>query len=109
MECEAVLLKLTHEGHLGFNKCKLRAKDTVYWPGLNDHLEKLILNCDLCLKCSHSKCKQKPSMSLDQEIPLHPWAKLVTDIFHFEEASYWLIVDYTSRFPVVCKLSLMTG
>ena len=32
-KCEAVL-KLIHEGHLGLNKCKLCAKDTVYWPGL---------------------------------------------------------------------------
>ena len=32
---EAVL-KLIHEGHLGLNKCKLHAKDTIYWPGLND-------------------------------------------------------------------------
>ena len=44
------ILKLIHEGHLGLNKCKLRAKDTVYWPELNDQLEKLILNCELCLK-----------------------------------------------------------
>ena len=107
-KCEGIL-KLVHEGHLGLNKCKLRAKDTVYWPGLNDQLEKLILNCELCLKYSHSKCKQKPSISLAQEIPLHPWSKLATDIFHFDGASYLLIVDYTSRFPVVHKLSSMTG
>ena len=48
-------------------------------------------------------------MSLGQEIPLHPWSKLVTDIFHFEGASYLLILTYTSRFPVVHKLSSMTG
>ena len=36
---EAVL-KLIHEGHLGLSKSKLCAKDTVYWPGLNDQLEK---------------------------------------------------------------------
>ena len=47
-------------------------------------------------------------MSLCQKIPLHPWSKLATDIFHFEGASYLLIVDYTSRFPVVSKLSSMT-
>ena len=52
------ILKLIHEGHLSLNKCKLRAKDAVYWPGLNDQLEKLTLNCELCLKYSHSKCKQ---------------------------------------------------
>ena len=87
----------------------LHVKETVYWPGLNDQLENLVLNCELCLKYSQSKCKQKPTMSLGQEIPLHPWTKLATDLFHFEGASYLLIVDYTSRFLVVCKLSSMTG
>ena len=103
------ILNLIHEGHLGLNKCKLRAKDTVYWPGLNELLEELDLNCELCLKYSFSKCKQKSSQSLVQEIPVHPWTKIATDIFHFESSSYLLIVDYTSRFPVACKLSSMTG
>ena len=90
-------------------KCKLRAKDTVYWPGLNDQLEKLILNCELYLRYSHSKHMHKPSTALGQEIPLYPWTKLGTDIFHVESASHLLIVDYASKFPVVCKLSSMTG
>ena len=102
-------LQLIYEGHLGLGKCKLRANGTVYWPGLNDQLDKLVLNCQLCLKYSHSKCKQKPSTSLGQEMPMHPWTMIVTDIFHFESASYLLIVDYTSRFPVVWKLSSVTG
>ena len=88
-------LHLIHKGHLGLGKCKLRAKDTVYWPGLNDQLEMWILNCELSLKYSHSKCKQKPSTSLGQEIPVQPWSKLATDIFHFEGTSYLLMVDYT--------------
>ena len=46
---------------------------------------------------------------LGQEIPLYPWTKLATDIFHFEGVSYLLIVDYTSRYPVVRKLASMTG
>ena len=48
-------------------------------------------------------------MSLGQEIPLHAWTKLATNIFHFEGASYLLIVDYTSRFLAVYKLSSMIG
>ena len=71
-KCQAVL-NLIHEGHLGLNKCKPRAKDTVYWSDLNNQLEKLVLDCELCLKYSSSKCKQKPSQSLEQEIPVHPW------------------------------------
>ena len=81
----------------------------MYWPGLNDHLKKLILNCELCLKYSHAKCKPKTTTCLGQEIPVHSWSKLATDIFHFEGALYLLIVDYTSRFPVVCMLTSMTG
>ena len=42
------ILKLIHERHLGLNKCKLHTKNTLYWPGLNDQLEKHVLNCDLC-------------------------------------------------------------
>ena len=41
---------------------------------------------------------QKPTMSLGHKIPLHPWTKLATDLFHFKGASYLLIVDYTRRF-----------
>ena len=40
------IVKLIHEGHLGLNRCMLHAKETVYWPGLNDQLKKkLVLNC----------------------------------------------------------------
>ena len=53
---EAILNQI-HDSHLGLNKHKLHAKQTVYWPGLNDQLEKLVLNCQLCLKYSNSKKK----------------------------------------------------
>ena len=46
---------------------------------------------------------------LGQEVPLYPWTKLATDVFHFEGVSYLLVVYYTRRFPVVCKFTLMTG
>ena len=107
-KCPATI-NLIHKGHLGLNKCKLRVEDTVYWPDLNEQLEKLVLNCKLCLKYSFSKNNQKPSQSLGQEIPVHPWTKLATDIFHFESSSHLLIVYYTSRFPVVHKLSSIRG
>ena len=47
-------------------------------------------------------------MSLEQEIPLHPWTKVTNDIFYFDDDSYLLIADYPSRFPVVRKLTSTT-
>ena len=100
---------MIHEGHLALTKCKLREKETVYWPSINNQLEKFILNCQLCPKHSQSKCKLTPNMSLGQEIPAFPWTKLATGIFHFEGDSSLLLVDYTSRYPVICKLTSMTA
>ena len=103
------ILQMMHEGHLGLGKCKLLVKDTVYWPGINEQLEQLVLNCELCLKYSKVKCRQPSDMSLGQEILIHLWTKIATDIFYFDGASYLLIVNYTSRFPVMRKLTSMTA
>ena len=43
------------------------------------------------------------------EIPIHPRSKLALNIFHFEDDSYLLFIDYTSRFVIIRKLSSMTG
>ena len=103
------ILKQIHDSHLGLTKCKLRAKQAVYWPGLNDQLEQLILNCQLCLKYSRSKQKPDTHSALGQEVPIFPWMKVATDLFHREGNSYLLLIDYARRFPVVRKLTSMTA
>ena len=67
-----------------------------------------MLNCQLCLKHSQGKHKPKPIPSFGQEIPAVPGTKCASDIFHFQNDSYLLIVDFTSRFPVICKLTSLT-
>ena len=103
------ILNLIHEGHLGLNKCKLRAKETVYWLGINEQLEQLILNCQLCLKYSRSKDKTTSHMALGHNVPPIPWSKVTMDIFHYESCSYLLMVDYTSRFPIVREVKSMSA
>ena len=89
-QCKAIL-KLLHIGHLGLNKCKLRAKKTVYWPGLNYQLEDLVLNCELCLKYSTAKNKLYPSLSLGQKVPLYPWTKWSTMCCTLREPHIYLL------------------
>ena len=104
---QETILRQIHDSHLGLTKCKLRAKQAVYWLGLNEQLEQLILNCHLCLKYFRAKRKTNECSTLGQEVPITPWMKLATDLFHFEGQSYLLIVDYTSRFPIVRRLTSM--
>ena len=80
MQKEKKFLKQIHEGHLGLNKCQMHAKETVYWPGLNDQLEQLILNCQLCLKFSRLKKK-------DTTYSSRSWSTPGT----MEQSSYWHI------------------
>ena len=101
------MIQLLHTGHLGLEKCLNRVKQAMYWPGLYDEFKDLIINCTTCLKFS----AQKPTSNKQHaghEIPVHPWSKLASDIFYFEGDSYLFIVDYTSNFPIIRKLSSMT-
>ena len=69
---------------------------------INSDIEQFVATCQPCLKyaASNKKCPEKKNQ-LGQEIPVTPWTKLGTDIFTLDGVNYLLIVDYTSKFPVV--------
>ena len=50
-----------------------------------------------------------PNTALGYEIPSVPWSKVATDIFHFKSQSYLLVVNYTSRFPIVREIKSMSA
>ena len=98
------ILKLIHEGHLGLNKCKLHAKETVYWPGLNDQLENLVLNCELCLKYSNSKCKQESSLSLDKKCQYALGPNWQQTCFILRESPIYLLLTVLAGFQLCTNL-----
>ena len=69
----------------------------------------MVQNCETCLKFSPNNCKPKPENTLGHEVPVIPWTKLATDIFTFDNENYLLVVDYTSKFPIIYKLLSMTA
>ena len=50
-----------------------------------------------------------PCTALGHEVPLVPWSKVATDIFHYESHSYLLIVEYPSRFPIVREIKSVSA
>ena len=87
--------KKLHSGHQGVTKIKLRARDSVFWPGMSQDIEQLVSTCTSCQEFRNAK---KPEPILPHQIPSNPWTKVGTDIFHLHNEHYVIIVDYTSKF-----------
>ncbi|KAJ8377185.1 hypothetical protein SKAU_G00077650 [Synaphobranchus kaupii] len=95
-----VLARL-HEGHLGVVKCRERARRSVWWPGLSQQLNELVLNCRTCSK--ERQNSTEPMMP--SEYPDRPWQKVGADLFTLGRDNYLLVVDYASRFVEIALLT----
>ena len=95
-----VLVKL-HNAHQGMDRTKRRARQTVYWPKMNNQIEKMVNRCRECLKHKPSKPKEplKP-----HPIPSRPWEKVGSDLFQLAGTIYIVITDYYSLWPEVYEL-----
>ena len=98
------ILSRIHQGHQGIVKCRLRARTSVWWPGISQDISNMIENCNPC--CKNFQIRSEPMIS--SVLPQHPWEKIGTDLFELKGNSYLLLVDYFSRFIEVVKLSSTT-
>ena len=39
------VLEQIHEGHLGIEKCMLKARDSVFWPGISNDIRDTVEKC----------------------------------------------------------------
>ena len=97
------ILRKIHEGHQGIQRCRMRAKLSVWWPQLSAHIEEFIKSCPHCIK-EHSPPKE-PLMPTP--LPDYPWQRVGSDLFNGN--TYLIVVDYFSRFPEVITLSSTTS
>lgn len=100
------LLNKIHYCHLGVEKCKNRAREIVYWPGMNQQIENIVNSCDSCMR--YKKANSKESL-LPQEVPNGAWEQLGIDLFEFKNCHWILVIDYYSKYVEVAKLDNMFG
>ena len=77
-QCKEELLVQFHEVHFSVDRTELRARDSVYWPGINKDIETLVKTCNTHKE--NSKRNNKDPV-LAREIPMFPWAMLKLDLF----------------------------
>ena len=92
---QSEMLHTIHSSHLGVEKCKRRARDILYWPGMNSQIEDLISKCQTCN--TYRRVNTKEPLH-PHSVPKRPWAKVCADLFQLNTYTYLIIIDYYSGF-----------
>ena len=71
-EMRADILTKIHGAHQGITKCKLRARESVWWLGINSDIEKEVKACDVCAKLQNNHAEPMISTKFDDR----PWKHL---------------------------------
>lgn len=101
-ELRPLMLETIHGAHLGVEKCTQRAREVLFWPNMTADIKSKVLQCPICIehRCSNAKEPLQPSKTPDR-----PWQVCATDLFHWNNADYVLLVDAYSKYFEVSQLS----
>ena len=94
------VLEQIHEGHLGIEKCMLKPRDSVFWPGISNDIRETVEKCGINQASSRAA---KPVQNVS-DVPPHTWHTLGTDLFYWNKIDYLVIGDYFSKYLIVRRL-----
>lgn len=98
---QSEMLNLIHEGHLGAELCKRRARQSLYWVNMNADIDLKVKNCRACQEQARANPKQP---LIHHERPSLPYTKVAADFFSWGNKNYIVIVDYYSGHITTEKL-----
>ena len=93
---QSEMLQAIHSSHLGKEKCKRRARNVLYWLGMNSQIETVVSNCATC-----NTYHTKEPLHL-HPVSKHPWERVRIDIYELNSHTYLILVEYYSGFMKKC-------
>lgn len=101
------ILKTMHDGHPGTARMKLLARSKVYWPGIDNDIEKMVKCCEEC--STNAKTPIKCSL-MSWPASTKPWSRVHIDYAGpVNNFSYLVVVDAFSNWPEIFKLTTTTA
>ena len=94
------LMEQIHEGHQGIDKCMLKVRESVFWPGISDDIWEVVEQCGIC----QSTFRAVKPVGNVSEVPPHAWHTLGTDLFYWNKIDYLVIGDYVSKYLLVRRI-----
>ena len=93
-----------HSSHIGIEGCLRRARECIYWPGMNAEIKEHISTCAVCNAYWYPASQQKETL-MTHDLPDRPWEKVGVDIMQLQGRDYLVTVDYYSNFWEVDHLT----
>ena len=93
VKLQSTMLKKLHHGHQGGESMIRRAREVMYWPGMQAAILQESAKCSLC--ASYGSALPKETM-LSHEIPQGPWKFISQDLFKQGGRWYAITVDHYS-------------
>ncbi|XP_043240720.1 uncharacterized protein K02A2.6-like [Amphibalanus amphitrite] len=96
------VLQSLHASHQGEVRTKTRARQTEYWPGINQDVTNVIKTCAACR--THQTAQQKEPI-LQEQTPARVFEAASADFFQYAGHTYLGYVDRLSGWPCVSDMS----
>ena len=92
-----------HAGHQGIRKCRNRAREPVWWPGISKQIKEMAT----CQPVANTE-KNHADPMIATPLPERPWQKVATNLFYHSGKTYIIVVNYYSRFFEIDPLKSTT-
>ena len=90
-----------HDAHQGIERTKQRARQTVWWPGMNSDIVNTVGNCSACQELRPSLPREP--MAMDPP-PSRIFEDVSSDLFSHAGRDFFVYVDRLSGWPVIHQL-----
>ena len=95
-------LERLHASHQGVERTKRRARQTVYWPRVDQDIENLVRACSKCQL--HLPSQQKEPM-ITEKTPSRVFEAVSADYFAWAGRTFLVYVDRLSGWPFVSRVT----
>ena len=78
----------------------LKARESVFWPGISNDIQEAVEKCGICQSSSRA-AKLVGNVS---EVPPHERHTLGTTLFYWNKMDYIVVGDYFSKYLIIRKI-----
>ena len=89
------MIENIHAAHQGATSILCRAREIMYWPGMDRDIKK---HCERCADCQAAAPSNRKESLIPTDIPEYPFQHAASDLFEIDGHHYLVYVDHLTAF-----------